>query len=64
MNLDELFAVLARINHERDVPVDETLLQATIALVMKNPLDEDRGRCQDQIAELIITKVGANSSAH
>ena len=61
MQLDELFEVLRRINHTREVPVDDALLERIIALVVMHPLNEDRFQCQDEIMELIIqdSKPGA-----
>lgn len=63
MNFEDLVDVLRRINRERDNPVDDDLLKAVVALVMKNPLDEDRGRCQEQLALLIMNRAGGARDA-
>lgn len=48
-----MVSVLNRVNEKAESPVDETLIRQILALVIKNPLDTDRGRCQEQIMELI-----------
>lgn len=53
MEFEEMVSVLKKVNEEMDEQVDEKLLEQILALVMRNPLDSDRGRCQDQIMELI-----------
>ncbi len=58
MQVDELFVVLKRINHEKGSPVDDELLQRIIALVVLHPLDEDRSQCQDEIMELVVQHSG------
>jgi len=45
--------VLARVNQSATMPVDEIILNQILALVIKHPLDSDRGLCQDRITELI-----------
>ena len=47
--LEEIFEVLKEINEEKGKEIDNDLLERIIAIVIKNPLDEDRRRCQDQI---------------
>lgn len=64
MNFEDLVDVLRRINRGRDHHVDDDLLKSVVALVMKNPLDEDRGRCQDQLAHLIINRAGGAKDAN
>lgn len=58
MDIDELLVVLKKINKENGCPVGEKILERIIALVVKNPLEDDRARCQDQISEIIAQHVG------
>ena len=58
MEFKEMVSVLKRVNKEMDEQVDEKLLEEILALVMRKPLDSDRGRCQDQILELIKQRGG------
>ncbi|MBN1763054.1 MAG: hypothetical protein JW878_08285 [Methanomicrobia archaeon] len=58
MDFEEMVSVLKKVNKERDEQVDEKFLEQILALVIKNPLDSDRGRCQDQIMELIKQRGG------
>lgn len=53
MEFEEMVEVLNRVNQKAETPVDEIVLKQILALVIKNPLDSDRGRCQEQIMELI-----------
>ena len=64
MDIVELLAVLKKINRENGSPVDDKILERVIALVVKNPLDEDRARCQGQISEIIAQYVGVEKSDH
>ncbi|MFQ5911052.1 MAG: hypothetical protein ACE5IJ_10095 [Thermoplasmata archaeon] len=57
MGIEDMLDVLRRVNGERKEPVDEDLLEQIIALVLKNPLEEDRGRCQEQVATIIHDRV-------
>ena len=61
MLLDDLFAVLTKVNNEREEPVEEDIMKQVIALVDKNPLDDDRHVCQEQIAALIKGRVKERS---
>jgi len=58
MEYEEMVSVLKRVNEKAENPVDNSLLKQILAIVIKNPLDLDRGRCQDQIIELIKHKRG------
>ena len=51
----ELLEVLTETNRRRGNPVDVETLKQILSIVMLNPLDEDRGKSQDQI-KYIITK--------
>jgi len=64
MQVEELFLVLKKINHEKGSPVDDDLLQRIIALVVLHPLDEDRSQCQDEIMEIIEQHAGLKSHDH
>jgi len=50
---EDLFVVLEKTNEKMGKPVDSELLKQVMALVKKNPLEEDRSRCQDQILAII-----------
>lgn len=60
MNVDELLEVLLKINRTRKKPVDEDALKQIIALVIKNPLDEDRAQCQEQMNIILSQRIGKN----
>jgi hypothetical protein len=64
MNIDELVAVLNRLNRESEKPIDEGFLKEIIALVMKNPLPQDRAQCQERLAVIIAQKVGGKKRDH
>ncbi|MFQ6060944.1 MAG: hypothetical protein ACE5KV_06600 [Thermoplasmata archaeon] len=53
MLYEELLEVLRETNSEREDPVEDKVLEEILALVIKNPLEEDRKRCQSQI-EVIL----------
>lgn len=53
MKLEEMVNVLNEINKELDNAIPNHLLEEVLKLVMKSPLDDDRGRCQEQIQKLI-----------
>jgi len=59
MGMEELLQVLNRINEEREIPIDKTIIEQILALVIMHPLDGDRGVCQAQISELISQRTGA-----
>ena len=63
MNFEELVAVLNRTNHERANPVNESLIRDIVALVMKNPLDEDRALCQERIRAIVFQTVKGEEHA-
>lgn len=58
MKFEEMVAVLNRVNQKVEKPVEETILKQILALVIKNPLPSDRGRCQEQMMELIKQNMG------
>jgi chorismate mutase len=58
MKEEEIIESVKRINARNGKPVDEELLAQIIALVMKNPIEEDRQRCQSQILEIINQRKG------
>ena len=55
MKDEKLLKVLIETNGKRENPVNPDILRQILAIVMLNPLEEDRGRSQDQI-KYIITK--------
>jgi len=58
MDVNELVDVLNRINSNQKNPVDPKILKQVIALVVLNPLDEDRAKCQDQINMILSQSIG------
>ena len=57
MKNEELLEVLTRINNERDQRIDEKIIESVLSIVMMNPLEEDRSRSQDQLAEIINQQI-------
>jgi len=53
MKNEELLTVLKKINNYKQEPIDEKLIEQILAIVMLNPLLEDRASCQDQLKYLI-----------
>ena len=53
----ELLEVLNRINNSRVNIIDEKVIEQVLAIVIMNPLKEDRSRSQDQIMEIINQKI-------
>ena len=49
MNTEELLNVLRETNKKKGSPVDDEILKGILSIVILNPLDESRGRSQDQI---------------
>jgi hypothetical protein len=64
MNFDELVAVLNRLNRASDKPVNEALLKEIVALVMKNPLPQDRAQCQERLALIIAQQLEGKKRDH
>ncbi len=60
MEFEEMVSVLKRMNKEADESVPDNLLEEILALVLKNPLDSDRGKCQEQIMTIINQRVGGD----
>ncbi|CAD7768012.1 hypothetical protein FHEFKHOI_01949 [Candidatus Methanoperedenaceae archaeon GB50] len=60
MEFEEMVSVLKRMNKEADESVPDNLLEEILALVFKNPLDSDRGKCQEQIMTIINQRVGGD----
>ena len=58
IRIDELMDVLVRLNRKLETPVEEGVLKQIVALVLKNPLEEDRAQCQEQIALIVSQHVG------
>lgn len=56
MNTEELLNVLRETNKKKGNPVDEEILKAILSIVIMNPLDESRGKSQDQI-HFVLSKV-------
>ena len=58
MESEEMVSVLKRTNKELNNSVSEQLLAEILALAIKNPLDSDRGKCQEHLKELINRRFG------
>jgi len=57
MKNEELFKVLVETNRNISNPVQEEILKKILAIVMLNPLEEDRGASQEQIRYLISQQI-------
>ena len=57
MKNEDLLEVLTRINNSREINIDEKVIERVLAVVMMNPLQEDRSRSQDQLIEIINQKI-------
>jgi len=57
MENTELLEVLLRINNSREESIDEKIIEQILAIVMLNPLPEDRLRSQDQLLVLVNQKI-------
>jgi hypothetical protein len=53
MVYDQLLNVLNKINGTKESRVPDDILAKVLAIVMRNPLEEDRGKCQDQIKSIL-----------
>jgi hypothetical protein len=56
MLFEELLEVLKDTNRKREDLVDNKVLKEILSLVVKNPLEEDRKRCQNQIELILIQR--------
>ncbi|NLJ37181.1 MAG: hypothetical protein GX432_00245 [Candidatus Atribacteria bacterium] len=56
MVYDQLLDVLKKINNTKESKVPEDILAAVLKIVMRNPLDDDRRKCQDQIKLILSQK--------
>jgi len=53
MNFEEMCSILIETNNKMNKSVPEDVLKEILSLVLKNPLPDDRQRCQEQIREII-----------
>ena len=58
MEDSEIVDILKEINKRTDLPVDEELLVQIMDREIRYPLDEDRGKCQEQILTIITQRIG------
>lgn len=49
MDKEELLDVLIKTNKKRNNPVDDQVLKNILSIVIMNPLEENRGKSQEQI---------------
>ncbi len=61
MKFEEMQRVLMETNKKRDSPVPEDVLKEILALVIKNPLANDRLLCQSQIVLVLSQRRGGKS---
>lgn len=54
MKNTELLEVLKDTNKHLNNPVEESVLEKILSIVMLNPLEEDRGTSQEQIRYIIF----------
>lgn len=57
---EDLLNVLIKTNHQMGGLVDDDLLASILILVKRNPLNDDRVICQDQI-EFLIKQIKGES---
>ena len=55
MTQNELLNALIDISNSREFKVPDDILREILAIVIKNPLPEDRGKCQEQI-KLVLSQ--------
>jgi len=60
MEFKGMISALKRTNKESDGVIKDKLLEEILSLVEKNPLDSDRGKCQDQIRTILIQRFGGD----
>jgi hypothetical protein len=53
MEFEEMVSVLKMVNKREGGYVSDKVLEEILALVFKNPLDSDRGLCQERIMTII-----------
>ena len=53
MDEQELLAVLLKTNKKRNNAVDDQVLKSILSIVIMNPLEENRGKSQEQIHYLL-----------
>jgi hypothetical protein len=58
MNTEELLDVLIKTKHKRSNPVDDQLLKSILSIVIINPIEENRGKSQEQIHYILSQKKG------
>lgn len=55
MALEDLLEVVRKANAESGNEIDDDIIKYILALVIKNPLPDDRGTAQSQIFEVLKT---------
>lgn len=58
MELDEMMSALRMTNKKCEKPIPEKVLKEVLALVIKNPLEKDRLKCQEQIQLILSQRSG------
>ena len=56
MNKEELLEVLLKTNKKKQNPVDDEILRDILSIVILNPLEENRGKSQEQIHYILSKK--------
>ena len=62
MALENLLEVVRAANAECGNEIDDEVVQYILALVLKNPLPDDRGTAQSQIFEVVKTHYARKGS--
>jgi len=57
MKNEELYEALVETNRKMNFPVKEEMLKKILAIVILNPLEEDRGTSQEQIRYIISQNI-------
>jgi hypothetical protein len=54
---EDLKKIIIETNRTSKEPVDEDVLDQVLSLVMRYPLEDDRGICQEEMRKIMIRKV-------
>jgi len=57
VGFEDLYGILKRVNEKQEKPISEETLKQILALVMRNPLPDDRGSAQEQIYDVLRKKL-------
>jgi len=57
VELKEMMSALKMTNKKMEKSISEDLLQSILGLVINNPLEKDRLKCQGQIESILLQKI-------